>query len=69
MDKKNTISQSQDNVIFVLRKYPNEMIMHNGWLTGGHGIQFDMRTINSLVKRGIIINGKLSEQNLDRTKN
>lgn len=56
------LTQSQDNVVFVLEKYPNDMIMFNGWITGGHGIQFDMGTVNSLTRKGIIINGKLSTE-------
>lgn len=54
------LSQSQNNVIFILQKYPNEMITYDGWLTGGHGIQLDMRTVNSLKKRRLIVGGKLA---------
>lgn len=57
------LSYKQKKVIEMLKKYPNEMVMHNYWITGGHGIQFDGRTIESLKRRGIItVNNKLSEE-------
>lgn len=46
----------------MLKKYPRELVMDDGYITGGHGIQFDLRTINSLKRKGIIVNGKLSEK-------
>jgi hypothetical protein len=51
---------NQQKVIDILTKYPNEMIMHNGWITGGHGIKFDMRTVESLRNKKVIVNGKLN---------
>lgn len=56
------LSIKQFKVIETLRMYPNEMVMSNMWITGGHGIKFDGRTIDSLIKRKIIINGRLSEK-------
>jgi hypothetical protein len=53
---------NQQKVIDILLKYPKEMIMFNGWITGGHGIKFDMRTIQSLKNKGIIQNGKLTDK-------
>jgi len=54
-------TDNQQKVIDILNKYPNEMIMFNGWITGGHGIKFDMRTVESLKKKGIIKCGKLQK--------
>lgn len=58
---KKKLTEKQQKVIAILKQYPNEMIMHNGWLTGGHGIEFDMRTIESLKKRKIIVDGRLNK--------
>jgi hypothetical protein len=55
------LSEKQKEAIAVLRKYPNDMVMFNYWMTGGHGIRLDARTVESLKKRGIISGGKLSE--------
>lgn len=57
MEKK--LSEKQQQLIDTLNKYPNDMIMFNGYMTGGYGIKFDKRTINSLKDRGILFNGKL----------
>ena len=56
------LSEKQQYVINILRQYPNDMIMFNGFITGGHGIKFDLRTVESLKKRGIIENGKLIQK-------
>lgn len=53
-------TEKQQSCIDILRKYPDDIIMWNGWLTGGHGIKLDMRTVGSLKNRGVIINYKLS---------
>ena len=61
MEEKIKLTEKQQKVIDILEKYPNEMIMFNGWITGGHGVKFDMRTVESLKKKGIIEGGKLKK--------
>lgn len=56
------LSKEQKRTIEILNKYPKDMIMFNGWITGGHGIRFNMKTVESLKKRGLIYNGKLTEK-------
>ena len=48
------LSNSQCEALKVLRKYPNEIIMNDGWITGGHGIRFNLKTIGSLINKGLI---------------
>jgi hypothetical protein len=55
------LTDKQQSVIDTLKKYPNDMIMHGGWMTGGHGIKLDLRTVESLRKKGIIEGGKLKK--------
>lgn len=55
------LTENQKQAILKLRQYPNAIIMHNGWLTGGHGVHFDKRTINSLKTKKIIVDNQLSE--------
>jgi len=63
------LTDKQQSVIDTLKKYPNDMIMHGGWITGGHGIKFDMRTVESLKKKGIIEGGKLKKVKVLEVKN
>jgi len=66
---KNKLTDKQQNVIDILKKYPNDMIMHGGWMTGGHGIKLDLRTVQSLRKKGIIECGKLKKVKVLEVKN
>ena len=59
ISKEVKLTDKQKFVIEVLRRYPKDMIMFNGWITGGHGVKFDMRTVESLKRKGIIKDGKL----------
>ena len=59
--KKLSLSERQQKVVDTLKKYPKDMIMHNGCMTGGHGVQFDLRTVEALKRKGVIVNGKLTE--------
>lgn len=59
--KTKKITDKQQEVIDTLLKYPNAIIMINGWLTGGHGVKLDLRTVKSLESRGVIKNGKLKK--------
>lgn len=45
----------------MLRKYPNAIVMSSGWMTGGHGVKIDLRTLNSLKRLGLIDGGKLTQ--------
>lgn len=54
------LTKSQIETILILRKYPNDMIMFNGHMTGGHGVKIKLNTFKSLERLGIIENGKLS---------
>lgn len=48
------LSAKQKEALRILQKYPNEIVMTNGSLTGGHGVRLDMRTVISLKERGLI---------------
>lgn len=52
------LSAPQKKAIATLRHYPNEMIMHDGYLTGGHGVRINTVIIAALERREIIINKK-----------
>lgn len=54
------LSPQQWEVVNTLKKYPNDMVMFNGHITGGHGICFKSRTINALIEKGVIVDGRLS---------
>lgn len=60
--KKLSLSERQQKVVDTLKKYPKDMIMFNGCMTGGHGVKFDLRTVESLKRKGVIVNGKLNEE-------
>lgn len=58
------LTDKQKQIIVTLRKYPNDLIMmldSGCWLTGGHGVHFDKRTLNSLRDKGLIDYKKLTE--------
>lgn len=48
------LSKTQIEAIKVLRKYPSAIVMLDGYLTGGHGIRLDKRTINALHKNKLL---------------
>ena len=54
LTKKITLSKPQLLVVDIMKIYPGSLIMSDGWLIGGHGIQFEKRTINALKKLKII---------------
>lgn len=56
------LSAKQQETVEILERYPNEMIMFNGWLTGGHGIKFNKSSVEALKKKGVIYQGKLTKQ-------
>lgn len=55
------LSKNQIETIKLLRQYPKELIMFNGYLTGGHGIRVDLRTLEALKNKGLIERDKLTE--------
>jgi hypothetical protein len=58
-DVTHKLSNSQQYVVDTLNKYPNVIVMSDGWITGGHGIQFDLRTVNALKRKKVIFNNRL----------
>lgn len=51
------LSDKQKEMILTLRKYPDTLIvrLHNEcFLTGGHGVDLDRRTLNSLEKKNLV---------------
>ena len=48
------LSINQKIALNALKKYPDAIIMDDGWLTGGVGIRLHMSTVNSLKKHGFI---------------
>lgn len=59
VDKDVKLTTSQLYVIDTLNKYPNEIVMRDGYITGGHGVQFDLRSINALKRKKVIVNDRL----------
>lgn len=57
-----TLTDTQKEAIKLMMRYPNEMIMHNGWLTGGWGVRIKLNTVHSLEKKGLVYRGKLTEK-------
>lgn len=55
------LTENQKKVIETMRKYPNDIVMFDGWMTGGHGVKFDLKTVDSLKAKGVIVDGKLSD--------
>lgn len=55
------LSTTQQDALNKLGKYPNDRVMHNGFITGGHGMKFKLRTIESLEKKGLVDRGKITE--------
>ena len=54
------LTEKQQEVIDILSKYPTAIIMWDGYLTGGYG-KLDLRVVNSLKKKGLIVNNKLKK--------
>lgn len=58
--RKEKLTGQQIEYIKILRQY-DEIVMDDGWLTGGHGICFDLRTVRALERKKIIVYDRLSE--------
>lgn len=56
------LSKNQIAAMKLMQKYPNDMIMFNGVMTGGHGGRVKKNTLNSLVNLGLVSQGKLTEK-------
>lgn len=54
------LTMKQANAIDLIAKYPKDMVMDSGWMTGGHGIKIDLRTLNSLKRMGAVVQGKIN---------
>lgn len=54
------LSENQKDAIKTMRQYPNDIVMWNGCMTGGHGVRVKLNTINSLKRLGIVEGGKLT---------
>lgn len=64
MTKKIELTDKQKDMIKALRKYPDTIIvrLHNEcFLTGGHGVDLDRRTLNSLEAKGLVDYEQLTE--------
>ena len=55
------LTKNQKEAILNMRKYPNDIVMFNGYMTGGHGVKIKLNTIKALERLGIIENGKLTQ--------
>lgn len=56
------LTERQKAAVRILRKYPYDIIMSDGWLTGGHGIRIDATTVKKLRMESLITNDrKISE--------
>ena len=60
------LTEAQIAVVEILRMYPDEIVMSDGYLTGGHGIYLNMRTVRVLKRLGLIqaygpMAGRISE--------
>lgn len=51
---KMCLTENQIEIIKTMRKYPDDMIMQDGFLTGGHGVKFNMASVRVLKKRKLI---------------
>lgn len=65
MQKRIKLTALQVKTIKVLQEYPNAIIMTNMYLTGGHGVKLDLRTVRSLQNKGLIEYNKLSQKGID----
>jgi hypothetical protein len=55
------LTKIQKEAIINMRKYPNDIVMFNGYMTGGHGVKIKLNTISALERLGIIENAKLTD--------
>lgn len=60
MTTKKKLTSGQIYVIETLAKH-NCMIMYDNWVTGGHGIRLNGRSIEALKKMNIIDRGELTD--------
>ncbi len=54
MVKMIKLTNMQAEALLELRKYPDVIVMSDGWLTGGHGIKLNLKTVKSLKQKGFI---------------
>lgn len=47
------LTDKQKEALAILRKYPDAIIMDNGYITGGHGC-IDSRIVKALKRKGYI---------------
>ena len=47
------LTEKQKEALAILRRYPNAIIMDNGYITGGHGY-IDARCAKALKRKGYI---------------
>lgn len=48
------LSDKQKETLLILQHYPTDIVMHDGWLTGGHGVKLNLKTVQSLKNKGLI---------------
>lgn len=48
------LSEKQKEALLILRKYPNDIVMYDGWLTGGHGVKMNLNTVEALKNKGLV---------------
>lgn len=53
-----SLTERQKAAIRILRKYPYDIIMNDGWLTGGHGIRIDKTTFKALRMKDLVTSGR-----------
>lgn len=57
------ISDSQLKALRTLFKYPQDSVMFNGHITGGHGVKFNLATVYALKSKGLVTpGGRISEE-------
>jgi len=49
------LSKKQKETLLKLRQYPNDIVMSDGFLTGGHG-KLNLRSVKVLKDKGLIEN-------------
>lgn len=48
------LTDKQKIALLILRQYPDDIVMSDGWLTGGHGVKINLSTVKSLKDKGLI---------------
>lgn len=65
MKKKIELTDLQWSVLKALCQHPTDMVMHDGWLTGGHGIKIDRRPLRKLEALGFVKDKRVSTFGID----